>query len=235
MDITSLLDRLNLFESFNILNKPFPILVYLIAAWGAIQIPYIGGYLSLPNSLLNRVIQRILTKGSINKITLLKKSKNSSIHREYHPFKKSLITYVAYSGESLAAIGLFYLVSNHHYLFIFYLFIGLFIITVILAIRHIFIALWAMSFPILLSLPIYFEQTVIIMHVSIFLTALLFIQSIINSIKLCRKNLLDRSNSERSGFVGRLKWIPVMLLGMVLLSQSLYTGYFISRNILSFL
>lgn len=215
------------------MNHTLPILVYLFIALIVTQIPYLRVYFSLGNTLLYEVIRVMLEGGVKKKINLHNEGSGRIINIENSRFKHILITYLAYTGASLAAIGLFYLVSNQNYYFIIYLFIALMVVAVLLWIRHFWGIIWVLSFVVLLALPMYLGQTIAIMHISIFLSSFLLIQSIMNGIQVCRQSLLERKKTAGSSMLARLKFIPAMMLGVVLLGQSLYTGYFIAIHILS--
>ena len=217
------------------MNHTLPIPIYLFIALIATHIPYIRAYFSLCNTLLHEVIMVILEGRRASKIYLPNDSSKVITNAENYSFKHSLITYAGYTGQSLVAIGLFYLVSNQNYYFIFYLFIALMVIAVLLWIRNVWGIIWALSFVVLLALPMYFQYNIAIMHISIFLSSFLLMKSIMNGLQVCRQSLWERKKIAGYGFLVRLKLIPVMTLGVILLGQSLYTGYFIINHILHLL
>jgi hypothetical protein len=207
------------------MNHTLPIIVYLFSALIVTQIPFLRGYFSLCNTLLHEVIRLVLEGKLVKKINLHNKQSGQIGNIENSRFKHTLSTYVAFTGESLAAIGLFYLVSNQNYDRILYLFIGLMVVSVLLWIRNFYGIIWALSFVVLLAVPVYFSYDIAIMHISIFLSAFLLIQSIINGFQICRKSLLQRHTA--SGILAKVKLFPVMMVGV------LYTGYFIAKKIFS--
>jgi len=215
----------------DMMNDKWSILIYLLMALIVTQVPYVRVYSSLCNTLIRDIIRVILEGRKTKKKNL---PINHLIQKKNFHFKNTLIMYAGYTGESLAAIGLFYLVSNQNFHLILYLLIVLIVVGVVLSIRNLWLFLWALSFIVLLSFPLYFKLTMAIMHMSIFLASLLLIQSIINGIRVCRQSLLKQKDPARSGIFSKLKLIPTILLGIILLGQSLYTGYFIAKNILSF-
>lgn len=156
------------------MNHTLPILVYLFIALIVTQIPYLRVYFSLGNTLLYEVIRVMLEGGVKKKINLHNEGSGRIINIENSRFKHILITYLAYTGASLAAIGLFYLVSNQNYYFIIYLFIALMVVSVLLWIRQFWGIIWVLSFVVLLALPMYLGQTIAIMHISIFLSSFLY-------------------------------------------------------------
>jgi hypothetical protein len=147
-------------------------------------------------------------------------------------FKNTIITYAGYTGASLAAIGLFYLVSKQNYHMILYLFIGVLVVTVVFWIRNFFGIVWALTFAGALAVPLYFRFDLVVMHLSIFLASFILVQSILNGLQLCKQSLLERKNPTKSGLMARVRIIPALMFGGILLGQSVYTGYFIVKNIL---
>ncbi|WP_409304083.1 M50 family metallopeptidase [Peribacillus sp. SCS-155] len=210
------------------MNHTLPILIYLVIALLVTRIPYLGVYFSLFNTLSQEVVRVLLEGGIANKISL---KTRSDARIEKSLLKNTFIAYAGYTGQSLAAIGLFYLVAHHDYHFILYLFMGLVGVAVFLWVRNFIDILWALSFVVLLALPIYFGYGIAIMHMSIFLSSFFLCQSIINGIQVCRKSLSERQAG--SGYLARFKIIPAMIFGAVLVGQSLYAGYFIVKNIIS--
>lgn len=211
------------------MNHSLPILVYLLSALIVTQIPFLKAYFSLCNTLCHEVIRLVLEGKLAKKITLPNNQSEQIGNYENSRFKHTLITYAVFTGESLATIGLFYLVSNQNYESILYLFIGLMIVSVLLWIRNFYGIIWALSFVVLLAVPVYFSYDIVIMHISIFLSAFLLIQSIMNGFQICRKSLLQRHTA--SGILAKVKIFPVMMVGVILFGQSLYTGYFIAKRI----
>lgn len=215
------------------MNHTLPIFVYLFIALIVSQIPYVRVYFSLCNTLLYEIIRVIIGGGYSKKIKLHSERSRRITNIENSGFKHTFLSYAAYTGESLAAIGLFYFVAHQNYLYILYIFMGLMAVAVLLWIRNFFGILWAVSFIVLLALPIYFRYDIAIIHIGFFLASFFLIQSIFNGIQVCRQGLLERKNPARSGLLARVRVIPAMMFGVVLLGQSLYAGYFIVIKFLS--
>lgn len=215
------------------MNDLLPIFVYLLTALVITQIPFLRVYFALCNILLHEIIWVMVEGAFINKIKLHYNRGRKLTNIEKSQVKHTLITYAGHTSESIAAIGLFYLVANQHYNYILYLFVGILGVAVILWIRNFWGFLWALSFIAFLAISIYFKYDIAIMHISILLSSLIFIQSILNGIKVCRQILIERKSPVRLGFFPGIKFIPLLMLGVVLLGQSLYAGFFIVRSVLS--
>ena len=207
------------------MNTIFPLFVYLLTALIVANIPVLRSYFSNCNKLCHEVIRLIVEGRRAKKI---KMSQKSSDNNEQSHIKHALITYGGHTCESLVAIGLFYLVSVQNYHVILYLFIGVLVVASLLWIRDFIGMIWALSFVALLALPIYFKIDFAIMHISIFLASFLLIQSIINGLKFSRQTIVKKNAG--GGIFSRVKVLPSMMGGFILLAQSLYAGYFIALN-----
>ena len=204
------------------------ILMYVVIALAGTRIPYVRVFLSLCNTLVYEVIYVCLEGGVTNKIKLHKDGLGTTTNTGTSPFKKALIGYAGYTGTSIAAIGLFFLVSKGSYHLVIYIFIGLLVSSLLLWIRNLFGFIWGITFVSLLVLPLYFRYELVITHTSIFLASILFTQSILNALRVCKQSFLARENTT----FAKIKMLPSFILGLILFAQSLYGGYFIFKNFL---
>jgi hypothetical protein len=74
----------------------------------------------------------------------------------------------------------------------------------------------------------------VMVHISIFLASALFTQSIISAIQVCKQAFMSRSNPGRKAAMVQTKFIPAAILGLALVGQTAYAGYFFIRNFISF-
>jgi hypothetical protein len=220
-------------------NTATLILIYLGIGLMGSRLPYIRVFLAHCHNLVSTVIS-VCLEGGRNKILLLRDGTGQTTGSQTSPFKKAFISYAGYTGASVAAIGLFYLVSRGHYHLVIYLYLGLSVLALLLWIRNIFGVIWGLSIAALLALPVYFRyQTVlpvnfnfemVLVHISIFLASVLFTQSIICAIQVCKQAFMSRSNPARKAALVQTKFIPAVILGLALFGQTLYAGYFFVQN-----
>lgn len=221
------------------MNTATLILIYLGIGLVGSRLPYIRVFLAHCHNLVSTVIS-VCLEGGRNKILLHQDGTSQTTGSLTSPFKKALISYAGYTGASVAAIGLFYLVSRGHYHLVIYLYLGLSVLALLLWIRNIFGVIWGLSIAVLLALPVYFRyQTVlpvnfnfemVLVHISIFLASVLFTQSIICAIQVCKQAFMSRSNPARKAALVQTKLIPAVILGLALFGQTLYAGYFFVQN-----
>lgn len=188
-------------------------LVYLAAALFITRIPFLRGYFSLFNTL----IQDFFTKGEKDK--------------EKSTFKQGIMKYIGYTFTSLLAVGLFYLLAKGRYSIILLSLIAIVVLSLLLSIRSFITFIWALSFVVLLAGPLYYKHEIGIMHLSIFLSSLILIQLIMNALKEVR--LSFTKNPDKTSPLAKIARIPAVILGMVLLGQSLFAGYFIVNSVLN--
>ena len=210
------------------------ILIYLAAALAISRLPMFRVYFSLCNTLIEKIIHVLAVvvtrEGKSNKIKLYKNGSGETTSIVHSKIQKVMIVYIGYTSTLLLAMGLFYLLSFNKFHFIIYFFIGLLVISILLWIRNPFGVLWALSFVILLALPLYFRNELAIMHISIFLSSLILIQAIINAIQVIRQSF---KTGEKSGALAKIAKIPAVICGIALLGQSLYATYFIFIKVLN--
>jgi hypothetical protein len=216
------------------------ILIYLGVALVGSWIPFIRVYLAHFHNLVNLVISACL-EGS--KVHLYRDGSGQTTGSDTSPFKKALISYAGYTGASVAAIGLFYLVSRSHFHLVIYLYLGLSVLALLLWMRNAFGVLWGLSVTILLALPIYFRyETVlpvninfemVLVHISIFLASVLFVQSLIGAVQVCKQSFMSRSNPKRKVALVQTKLVTAVVLGIILFGQTVLASYFFVQNFIS--
>ncbi|MEH7481630.1 M50 family metallopeptidase [Neobacillus drentensis] len=217
------------------------ILIYLGVALVGSGLPIIRVYLAHFHNLVHLVISACVEGG---KIHLHRDGSGQTTGNHTSPFKKALISYAGYTGASVAAIGLFYLVSKGHYHLVIYLYLGLTVLALLLWIRNAFGVIWGLSIAVLLALPVYFRyETVlpvnvnfemVLVHMSIFLASILFVQSIIGAVQVCKQAFMSRSNPKRKAALVQTKLVPAVVLGLTLAGQTACVGYVLVQNFISF-
>ncbi|MBV7507647.1 M50 family metallopeptidase [Bacillus sp. sid0103] len=216
------------------------ILLYLGVALMGSWLPFIRVYFAHFHNLVNLVISVCLEGG---KIHLYRDGSGQTTGSDTSQFKKALISYAGYTGASVAAIGLFYLVSKGHYHLVIYLYLGLSVLALMLWIRNAFGVIWGLSTAVLLTLPIYFRYEnglpihvnfeMVFVHISIFIASVLFVQSMIGAIQVCKQSFMKRSNPKRKAALVQTKLIPAVVLGIILFGQTVLVGYFFALNFIS--
>lgn len=202
-----------------------PITIYIAAAVFICLIPYVKVYFSIWNTLIVEVVIFFTTgknkpKKQINEMTE---------EKEKNGLKYALKLYIGYTGMLAVTIGLFYLLSKHNYQEILYILIGMLGFSLIIWIRKLFKLIWAITFIILLGTTLYLNIEIAITHLAIFLSFVILVQSILSSFFAFR-NSVNVHLQPNKRMMTRLKEIPIMIFGFVLLVQSIYIGFFIIKS-----
>nr|WP_263323649.1 M50 family metallopeptidase [Neobacillus sp. Marseille-Q6967] len=204
------------------------ILIHLAIAFGVTRIPFLRVYFSLSNRLIQEIIHIFISsfsKGEASyKIDLKKSEKDTG-------FKQGIITYLSLTCTLFVAVGLFYLVAKGSYHFILYSFILFISLSLLFWIRSFVGFMWALSFVILLAVPMYYWHELGIMHVSIFLSSFLLVHTLTNALGIILTSFKDGKNTK---VLSKLARIPSVLLGILLVAQSLIAIFFIANNILDY-
>jgi hypothetical protein len=226
------------------LNTTTLILIYLGIGLVGSRLPYIRVFLAHCHNLVSTVISVCLEGGRNNKILLQPDGTGQTTGSLTSPFKKALISYAGYTGASVAAIGFFYLVSKGHYHLVVYLYLGLSVLALLLWIRNAIGVIWGLTIVVLLALPVYFRYVTVLpvdinfervlVHLSIFLASILFTQSIICAIQVCKQSFMSKSNPGRKAALVQTKFVPAVVLGLALTGQTVYVGYFFVQNFIRF-
>jgi hypothetical protein len=218
------------------------ILSYLGVALVGSVIPFLKVFFAHFQNLVNLSISVCLEGG---KIHLYRDGSGQTTGNHTSPFKKALISYAGYTGALVAAIGMFYLVSRGYYDLVIYLLLGLSVLALLLWIRNAFGVIWGISVSVLLAMPVYFRYQpvvfpvnvnfdMVLVHMSIFLASVLFVQSIIGAVQVCKQSFMKRSNPKRNLALVQTKLVPAVVLGLALTGQTAYVGYFFVQNFISF-
>lgn len=209
------------------------ILIYLAAALVISRLPFLRVYFSLCNTLMEEIFHVcacVVSKdGSSSKIKLFKDGSGQSTGNVHSKILRAILGYIGFTCTLFIAIGLFYLVSISNYELIIYLFIGLLVISIILWIRNGFGILWALSFIVMLALPLYYRFEMIVMHAALFLSSMILVQSVINALKIVGHSFKGGESFSPKTVLAK---IQAFFRGMVLLSQSFLAAYIIFYNVL---
>jgi hypothetical protein len=211
------------------------ILLYLAAALAISRFPFFRIYFSLCNTLIEKIFHVlagvvISKEGTLGKIKLFKDGSGQYTSNVNSKLQRAIIFYFGYTGTVGIAMGLFYLVSIRNYHLILYLFIGLMVISSLLWIRNVFGILWALSFSALLALPLYYSYETVIMHLGIFLSSVVLVQSIMNALKVLVQSV---KTEESPDAITKIAKFPAFIFGFIFLGQSLFAAYFIISNVLN--
>ncbi|PKG23323.1 M50 family metallopeptidase [Niallia nealsonii] len=214
------------------MKDAFLIIIYLGAALIISRISFLKVYFSIWNTLILETFL-VFIGGKNNRLIGNKDKFKKRTELEKITLKNLFNLYIGYTVTLVVAIGLFYLAGKQNYYLILCLLIGLLVLALFLWIRNPIRCIWIITCILLLAIPLYFNQKIVIMHIGIFLPSIILVQSILDSCKEIKRSIINRNVYTSKGFLARLKWIPAMIVGLLLLGQSLYAGFFIVKTFLS--
>ncbi|MEH7107820.1 M50 family metallopeptidase [Bacillus sp. JJ1764] len=228
------------------------ILLYLGITLVGSLLPVVRVFLSHFHNLISLGISVCLEGGRKNKIQLHRDGTGQTTGAAISSLKKAITIYAGYTGTMVGAIGLFYLVERGSYEWVIALVLGFTILALLLWIRNLVGVIWALTVIVLLVVPLYFRFQIflpvnfryelalpfsisydmILVQISILLASVLFIQSIITTFKVCRQSFMAKSNPGRKAAIVQTRYIPAVVLGLVLLGQNVFVGYLFVENFL---
>jgi hypothetical protein len=212
------------------------IYMYLALAFLISKIPFLNVYFALINTLLHEVFHVIfaafLRGGIRHKIRLESDASGLALTNISASVPKVLVYFAGYTGSSLSSLVLFYFLHIGQFNWIIYFFITISLISVLLWIRNLYGICWAISFITLLSVIIYIQNEIVIMHTSMFLSAVVLLQSILSAFTVFKRSLIQRKNAGDATSLAKATFIPAVVWGALFFGQSLFAGYFILKNFL---
>lgn len=213
----------------------------------------IGKYIALANTLIHEVFHCICawaTGGKAHAISLHHDTSGLATTSTSSRLARILVSYGGYTGSSITAIALFYLLNKGKYEYIIYVFIcfaiiGLLVWTknFIAFLRDSFISLfkfslykgntnlfglvWSLGFIVILGILIYQNNLQLIQHASIFLSSIVLVESIKTAFVIFVLSIKNRKDAGDATSLAQATFIPAVIWGVVFLGQSIYAGHFI--------
>jgi len=141
-----------------------------------------------------------------------------------------LVSYVGYTGSSLVAIGLFYLLYLGRYEWIIYFFVVLSAINWFFWVRNLFGFLWLTAFIGIMVFFLYKHFEVLLVQISIVLTCMVLVQSIVSAFVIMKLSITDRRNAGDATNLARFTFIPTLVWGTLFFVQSIGATYYIVKT-----
>jgi hypothetical protein len=207
------------------------LLIYIVIAIITTNLPVVGVYFSLCNTLVHEffhaLLASIFTRRLSHTISLNHNASGLAITSINSWFSKVVVSYAGYTGSSLMAVGLFYLLHKSQYHLIIAIFTALTVVSAILWIRNLYGFIWSLSIISLLGWMLYHRLTVLMMHVGMFLSAIILVQSVITAFYILKLSFVKRKEAGDATSLADATYIPAAIWGLLFCSQSLYAVWFI--------
>ncbi|QDP41363.1 M50 family metallopeptidase [Radiobacillus deserti] len=200
---------------------------YILLAYVFMKVPVVGPNLRLLNTLIHEcshVLVAKMTGGRGHSIKLHPDTSGTALVQSSTRFSGILSTYAGYTGPSLTAFALFYLLKQGNYQLVMLFFLTLVVGTTILWIRNVFGLLWSISFAGLLYVLFYYELDEALLHGSIILCSIVLLESITSAAFIFFKSMTSPREAGDATILQRVTWIPAVIWGMLFFVQSVFVG-----------
>lgn len=206
---------------------------YIIIAALCSFLPVVGRYIAIVNTLIHEVwhvLAAILSGRKFrlaHKINLNRDASGTALTQTDSWIGRIFIAYMGYTGSSVTAYGLFYLLSKEYYIAILCIFACVACIALVLWVRNLYGLFWTVSFLALNFFIIYKDKPVILQHVSTFFSCVILVQSILTAFIIFKWSIKHRRNAGDATALAEATKIPAVIWGAVFFCQSLYFAYLI--------
>ena len=177
-------------------------------------------------------LMAILTGGRIKGVSLSSDTSGLAETTSNSRIARILVSYAGYTGSSLVAVGLFYLLYLGNYEWIIYFFILLSAINWLFWVRNLFGFLWLTAFIGMMVFFLYKDFEVLLVHISILLTCMVLVQSIVSAFVILKLSVTDRRNAGDATNLAKFTFIPTLFWGTLFFVQSIGASTFILREFL---
>ncbi|WP_138419527.1 M50 family metallopeptidase [Aquibacillus sediminis] len=206
---------------------------YLLLAFLLTKLPVIGNYLKLLNTMVHElfhVLAATLTGGKGYQIKLFADTTGQAKIHSSSWISGVLVSYAGYTGSSLMALLLFYLLHEGYYTPIIVLFFILSITTVLFWIRNWFGFLWITSFIVILWLILKYQLVSVIQHLSYLLASIILVESIVSTLHIMLISFRHPQHAGDATSLQQTTKLPAVLWGSAFFVQSSYIGYTVLQN-----
>ncbi|PKG23191.1 M50 family metallopeptidase [Niallia nealsonii] len=207
---------------------------YIIMAAVCSFLPIVGRYIAIVNTLIHEVwhVLAAIISGRkfrlVHKINLNRDASGTALTQTDSWIGRIFIAYMGYTGSSVTAYGLFYLLKKEYYIAILCIFTCVACIALVLWVRNLYGLFWTISFLVFNFWIFYYDKPVILQHVSIFLSCIILVQSVLTAFVIFNLSIKHRRNAGDATALAEATKIPAFIWGAVFFCQSLYFVYLIS-------
>ena len=189
--------------------------------------------IEMPDTLIHEIshaVVAILTLGKVKKINL-NSDKSGTTHYYSRNSISSIVTaYAGYTGSSLATVLLYYLLYNQKYSMVLYGFLILTLISALLWIRNLYGFLWTIIFSGILFIIIYYHNESFILHSSVLLSSIVWVQSIAAAYTILKLSFKNKEDAGDATSLAKHTFIPALIWGLIFFAQSVITTFYIFKE-----
>lgn len=201
---------------------------YIIGALILTQIPFVGKYFKLFNTLVHEighVLTAIITRSRVHHITLSPDTSGQAATSS-RKFAGIIISFAGYPFASGVGLALIWFVHQEQYTYILYGVIGVIVISLIFWIRNLFGILWLLVAGVItLGVLLYTDPLVIEVYTKA-IVAVIFVESFSSTITLLVIVFKDRKNAGDARSLARETAIPEIVWSLVFIAIACIPIYF---------
>ncbi|MDT8861559.1 M50 family metallopeptidase [Alkalihalobacillus sp. MEB130] len=212
------------------------IFVYILVAVIISFIPIIRSLFGTIHTLIHEsghAIATLLTSGKVYSISLFSTTDGVAYTASTSRFRSIIVAYAGYTFASFMALISFYLITSGNVMLLFYVFLSFAIINLCLWVRNFFGILWLLFYVIGCSFMIYFQLDSIKEMVVHLLASIILVQSVLASIAIFLLSITHSKSAGDATNLQKLTYIPAFIWGLLFLSQSIFSSYYIFRYFLT--
>ena len=218
----------------------------------------VGKYVSLINTLIHEVFHCLcawITGGKAHSISLHHDTSGLATTSTSSRFARILVGYGGYTGSSVMAVVFFYLLSQHQYNYILYIFSGFLVVGLLVWTKNFFSVfkdslvslfkfriykgntnlfglVWSLCVSGYMFWILYTGQPNLIMHTSICISVIVLLESVKTAFVIFIISAKNRKDAGDATSLARDTFIPALVWGVVFFGQSIYVGLYIFKHYL---
>ncbi|MED1205510.1 M50 family metallopeptidase [Heyndrickxia acidicola] len=209
------------------------LLIYIVVAIITTNLPVVGVYFSLCNTLVHEfshaLLASIFTRRLGHTITLNHNASGMAITSINSWVSRVAVSYAGYTGSSLMAVVLFYLLHKSDYQLVIEIFTALTVVTAILWVRNLYGFMWSVSVIFTLGSMLFHHLTLFMMHASMFISSVILVQSVFAASHILKLSVVKREEAGDAASLEEATFIPAPIWGLLFCSQSIYAVWIIFR------
>lgn len=204
------------------------IFVYLIVAYFISNVPFLGRYLAIFNTLIHEsghAIAALLLNGKVYSIKLFSNTAGEALTGQRGWVSSVIISYSGYTFSSITAYACFMLLHKGYIRFILYSLLLIALLNLILWIRNIYGAIWLVSFIALCGWTLQSGSSSLQTNLAYFLSSVLLTQSVSSALQIFMLSIVRRRSAGDATSLANYTKIPAIIWGFLFFAQAVYIAY----------
>lgn len=192
------------------------------------RIPKLGQYLRVLNTLIHEsshALIALVTNGTVYKIRLKPDTSGEAITAHSSFISKFLVALAGYPLTALAALGIYWCVSNNNFRLLFILFCVIAILNLLLWVRNSFGIIWLIVFILGNITLLYFQNPLANKICAYIFAAIIFLENIFSSLNLLVIAWQKPQSAGDAANLAKLTKIPSIIWALLFVTFNLFTAY----------